>query len=236
MRRCVLAVAVVLTCLTSVQARGLVIPVDKSIPPLAMLNHRVNVTIDDQVAITKVEQTFRNHTDRQLEATYVFPVPKGASVSKFTMWVDGKEVKGELVEAAKANQIYTDIVRRTQDPGLLEYIGNDLLKPARLPGPAQGRPEDRDQLHLHRHEGPRARRVHLSAQDRRQGDQHARGVHAQAEPEVAAPHPEHLQPDARHHDQPQRRQGSGHRASRRARPCSTRTSSSSTRPATRTSA
>ena len=41
--------------------------------------------------ITTVEQTFRNHTDRNLEATYLFPVPKGASVDKFTMWVDGKE-------------------------------------------------------------------------------------------------------------------------------------------------
>jgi Ca-activated chloride channel family protein len=109
------------------EARGLIIPTEKSIPPLAMLNHRVNVTLEDQVAITKVEQIFRNHTTRQLEATYVFPVPKGASVREFVMWVNGTRVKGELVEAAKARQIYTDIVRRTQDPGLLEYMGQDLL-------------------------------------------------------------------------------------------------------------
>src|SRR5262249_25673824 len=72
--------------------------------------------------------TFRNHTDRQLEATYVFPVPKGASVNRFTMWVNGKEVRGEMVEAARARQVYEDIVRRTQDPGLLEYMGNNLLR------------------------------------------------------------------------------------------------------------
>lgn len=138
MRRCVLAVAVVLTCLTSLQARGLVIPVDKSIPPLAMLNHRVNVTIEDQVAITKLEQTFRNHTARQLEAEYVFPVPKGASVKEFAMWVDGKRVKGELLDAPKARQIYTEIVRRTQDPGLLEYIGQDILKMHIFPVPPNG--------------------------------------------------------------------------------------------------
>jgi Ca-activated chloride channel family protein len=93
-----------------------------------MLNHKVNIALEDQVAVTKVEQTFRNHTDRNLEATYVFPVPRGASVNKFTMFVNGKEVRGELVEADKARQIYTSIVRRTQDPGLLEYIGNDLLQ------------------------------------------------------------------------------------------------------------
>jgi hypothetical protein len=115
MKRILLAVAVTLSCLTPLEARGIVIPVDKSVPPLAMLNHRVNVTIEDQVAITHLEQTFRNHTSRQLEATYVFPVPKGASVREFAMWVDGKRVKGELLEAAQARQIYTDIVRRTGD-------------------------------------------------------------------------------------------------------------------------
>ena len=74
----------------------------------------------------------------QLEATYVFPVPKGANVNKFTMWVGGKEVTGELVEAAKAREIYTSIVRRTQDPGLLEYIGSNLLQMRVFPVPARG--------------------------------------------------------------------------------------------------
>jgi Ca-activated chloride channel family protein len=100
-----------------------------------MLDHKVTITIDEQVAVTKVEQTFRNHTDRRLEATYVFPVPKGASVTKFTMWVDGKKVDGELVPAEQARQIYTSIVRRTQDPGLLEYMGNNLLRMKVFPIP-----------------------------------------------------------------------------------------------------
>ncbi len=103
-----------------------------------MLNHKVRITIDDQLSITRVEQTFRNHTDRQLEATYIFPVPKGASVNRFSMWVDGKETKGELVEAKKARDIYTSIVRRTQDPGLLEYIGNNLLRLRVFPIPPKG--------------------------------------------------------------------------------------------------
>src|SRR5262249_56446922 len=109
---------------------------EKTLPPLAMLNHKVSIAIEDQVAVTKVEQTFRNHTDRPLEATYLFPVPKGASVDRFAMGVDGKEVKGELVEAAKARDIYTSIVRRTQDPGLLEYLGTNLLRMRVFPVPA----------------------------------------------------------------------------------------------------
>src|SRR5918998_1641874 len=128
MRRLLLVLLALLAANPSGRAAGLLIPTEKKLPPLAMLNHRVEIAIEEQVAVTRIEQTFRNHTDRQLEATYVFPVPKGASVRKFSMWVDGKEVPGELVEAEKARKIYTDIVQRTMDPGLLEYLGNNLLK------------------------------------------------------------------------------------------------------------
>lgn len=117
---------------------GLLIPTEKTLPPLVLLAHKVDVAIEDQVGITRVEQVFRNHTDRPLEATYIFPVPKGASVRKFSMWVDGKEVPGELVEADKAREIYTSIVRRTLDPGLLEYMGNNLLRLRVFPVPARG--------------------------------------------------------------------------------------------------
>jgi Ca-activated chloride channel family protein len=138
MRRYLPVLAVLLACGGMVRAHGLLIPEDKTLPPLAMLNHKVTITIDDQVAVTNVEQTFRNHTDRQLEATYLFPVPKGASVNRFTMFVNGRETKGELIEAGKARQIYTSIVRRTQDPGLLEYVGNNLFRMRVFPIPPKG--------------------------------------------------------------------------------------------------
>src|SRR5690606_23332961 len=90
MRRTLLAVLILTIGFAPIQAAGLLIPEEKTLPPLAMLDHRVAISIEDQVAITRVEQTFRNHTSRQLEATYIFPVPAGASVNRFTMWVDGK--------------------------------------------------------------------------------------------------------------------------------------------------
>jgi Ca-activated chloride channel homolog len=123
---------------SSAQGAGLLIPTDRTLPPLAMVNHTVNVSIEDQVSITTVEQTFRNHTARNLEATYLFPIPRGASVDKFTMWVNGNETGGELLDSKKASQIYTDIVRRTQDPGLLEYLGNDLMRLRVFPVPPRG--------------------------------------------------------------------------------------------------
>src|SRR5204863_8970089 len=138
MRRLLPVLVVALVWAGRAGAHGLLIPEEKTLPPLAMLNHKVTVKIDDQVSVTRVEQTFRNHTARQLEATYVFPVPKGASVNKFTMYVGGSEVKGEMVEAQKARDIYNSIVRRTQDPGLLEYIGTNLLRMRVFPIPAHG--------------------------------------------------------------------------------------------------
>ena len=43
-----------------------------------------------------------------------------------------------LVEADQARKIYTDIVRRTLDPGLLEYMGQDVLKLRVFPVPPKG--------------------------------------------------------------------------------------------------
>lgn len=119
-------------------ASGIMVPKDKEVPPLTMVRHIVSADMQDQVVVTSVEQTFRNHTDRILEATYLFPIPRGASVNKFAMWVDGKETSGELLDAKQAHQVYTDIVRRTQDPGLLEYLGNDLMRLRIFPVPPKG--------------------------------------------------------------------------------------------------
>lgn len=138
MRYAYLLVVLLLVSGGPARAAGVLIPADKTLPPLAMIHHKVVVSIEDQVAITTVEQTFRNHTDRNLEATYLFPIPRGASVDRFSMWVDGKETGGELLDAKKASQVYTDIVRRTQDPGLLEYLGNDLMRLRVFPVPPRG--------------------------------------------------------------------------------------------------
>ena len=173
MRRFLPVLMLLSACTAPAGAHGLLIPEDTSLPPLAMVNHRVTIAIEDQVAVTKVEQSFRNHTDRQLEATYVFPVPKGASVNNFTMWVNGKEVRGEMVEADKARQIYTQIVQPDSGPGPARIHGQQPAAPARLPHPAQERSEGDDELHVGRVPRRWRRRVHLSAQDRRQGHEHA---------------------------------------------------------------
>ncbi len=128
-----LAMAAAALLAEPVQGSGLLIPNDRSMPPLTLVNHRVNVRIEDQVAITTIDQTFRNETNRALEATYVFPVPRGASVNGFKMTCNGNEISGELLKAADARHVYTEIVRRTRDPGLLEYINNNVMRMSVFP-------------------------------------------------------------------------------------------------------
>jgi Ca-activated chloride channel family protein len=89
---------------------------------------KVHTRITDQVAVTSVDQEFYNPNPARLEGTFVFPIPKGAHINKFTMEIDGKQVEAELLSADKARRIYEDIVRKLKDPALLEYAGRDVFK------------------------------------------------------------------------------------------------------------
>ena len=91
---------------------------------LEMKEHTVNVTINNGVAVTEVEQIFLNTENRQVEALYTFPVPKGASVANFSMWINGKEMIGEVLEKQRAREVYESYKRQPtpRDPGLLEQV------------------------------------------------------------------------------------------------------------------
>ncbi len=96
--------------------------------PLEISFLKVDTRIKDQIAVTKVEQEFFNPNSRVMEGTFLFPVPKGAAITKFTMEIGGKAVEAELLAAEKARGIYEDIVRKMKDPALLEFAGQDLYK------------------------------------------------------------------------------------------------------------
>ncbi len=105
---------------------------------LTIRYHRVSVTIENQIAVTRVEQEFVNEYDWEVEGTYIFPMPAGASISKFVMWVDGVSNEGKILPADQARKIYEDIVRERRDPALLEYVGRDAVQVRIFPIPAGG--------------------------------------------------------------------------------------------------
>jgi len=128
---------------------GIIIPVPPPdipdrIPPLAIKYHHVDVMMDNQYAETEIDQVFKNEFPRDLEGTYLFPIPEEASISEFSMFVDNEKLEGKVLERDKAKQIYEDIVRQLRDPALLEYIDRDMFKARVYPIPANG--EKRIQL------------------------------------------------------------------------------------------
>ncbi|MBP8951655.1 MAG: VWA domain-containing protein [Armatimonadetes bacterium] len=124
-----------------VAADGILIPPLRPIeeaPYFSIKYHHVKVSIEGQIATTYVDQVFVNETDREQEATYIFPLPPGAVVKDFTLIVDGKPMPGEILEREKAVAIYEEIVRKRKDPALLEYTGRNTYRARIYPIPGRG--------------------------------------------------------------------------------------------------
>jgi len=132
--------AAVLALTAPARADGIIIidPPPIPIPEpvwLTIRYHRVDVTIENQVATTHIDQVFVNEHDWQVEGTYIFPLPAGATVSEFAMWVDGERIEAEVLPADEARRIYEEIVRRQRDPALLEYVGREAVQARIFPIP-----------------------------------------------------------------------------------------------------
>lgn len=115
---------------------SLVCNVDGRSVPLTVGSHHVTVEIRDQIARTTIEETFVNHTHRNLEGTFHFPLPQDASISGFGMWIAGELVEADVVEKQRAREIYETILRERRDPGLLEWSGGNIFKARVFPIPA----------------------------------------------------------------------------------------------------
>lgn len=89
---------------------------------LEITEHTVDVTVNNGIAVTRVTQVFQNMENRQVEALYSFPVPAQASVANFSMWINGDEMVGEVVEKKRAREIYDSYKQKRRDPGLLEQV------------------------------------------------------------------------------------------------------------------
>ncbi len=95
----------------------------------------INSKIENQVAQTQVSQTFVNNGNRQIQASFVFPLPYDGAVDRMTFMVDGKEYEAKLLPADKAREIYEGYMRRNQDPALLEWMGHGIFKTSVFPIP-----------------------------------------------------------------------------------------------------
>lgn len=119
-------------------ADGVILPDDPQRGWLTVVYHDVNVSLRDGVVTTDVDQVFRNDTPGSVEGRYVFPLPPGAIVTGFSLWVDGEPTEAEILGAEEARSIYEAHVRHAIDPALLEYVGRDTLSLRVFPIPVGG--------------------------------------------------------------------------------------------------
>ena len=95
----------------------------------------VNVKLDGQVAHVQTTQSFVNTGNRPMEVCFVFPLPYDGAVDQLTFLIDGQEHPAKLLDAKDARRMYEEIVRKNQDPALLEWMGTGLFKTSVFPVP-----------------------------------------------------------------------------------------------------
>lgn len=105
---------------TLTHGAGLIKPIGSGNGGAYIKSHQVDVVINNGFAQTVVDQVFGNNSDTDYEAIYSFPVPKQASLSEISLWIDGQEVIGEVVEKEKARKMYEDEVAKGNDTALAE--------------------------------------------------------------------------------------------------------------------
>lgn len=105
--------------------------------PLPMRELVVDVHVEDGIARTTIDQTFFNHTQRQLEGVYSFPLPTDAAISRLAMYVDGKLMEGGIVERQRGRDVYESIVYQRRDPALLEWMKGSEFRVRIFPLPAR---------------------------------------------------------------------------------------------------
>lgn len=105
---------------------------------LELRDQHIDVAVRGAIATTTIRQVVHNPNTRDAEGVFLVPLPRGAQATELVMEINGKKVAAETLDAAEARRVYTDIVRRTKDPGLLEYLDATTLSLRLFPVPANG--------------------------------------------------------------------------------------------------
>lgn len=91
--------------------------------PLVIRRLDVRVRVEDDLAITEVDQLFFNPASEAVEGLYRIRVPEEAVLQRFAVDRDNRLVDGYVRERAQAQRAYEQQVYRgsTEDPALLEW-------------------------------------------------------------------------------------------------------------------
>ncbi|NQZ59182.1 MAG: hypothetical protein HRT88_17145, partial [Lentisphaeraceae bacterium] len=96
---------------------------------LSLFSSRFDSSIDGDAALAYSEWTleFLNTGYRNEEARMEVLLPKGAVVSRLTLWVDGEEREAAFAKNSKVKGAYQSVVSRNRDPVLVTWSGRDRV-------------------------------------------------------------------------------------------------------------
>jgi hypothetical protein len=106
--------------------------------PLKVKSLKIETAVKGQVATTRIHQVFSNDLDFVVDGVFFYPLPEDATFVDFATWDGDKKLRGEVLEREEARNRYLSIVRKSWDPGLLEYAGANLFQARVFPVPAKG--------------------------------------------------------------------------------------------------
>lgn len=105
---------------------------------MELTSAKVDVWIEDHIAVTRVEQVFTSHAAWQEEAVYQFSLPGGAIITDLWLWIEDEPVQALIMERTEARQLYESVVARSIDPALVEHVKDNQFVLRIFPFPREG--------------------------------------------------------------------------------------------------
>lgn len=90
---------------------------------------RVDVAVDDGIAITRLLQVFHNHGDESVGYGFSLPLLPDTTISQFTLWDQGRRLVGSIEDRRRAEETYREVTgdeapTMRRDPGLVRQTGD----------------------------------------------------------------------------------------------------------------
>ena len=106
-------------------------PVDSVIPEndlAADVDYlKVSTQINDGYSISTVEEKLDNRNNASVTDNFEFLIPKNAFFSGFSIIIDGKEYKADVLKKAEAQQKFEEATSSGKTAGLLETRDSELF-------------------------------------------------------------------------------------------------------------
>ncbi len=114
--------------LSELTSGSMVVEHEQGANTLPLLDTQVRMTITGMNVKTEVKQFFENPSPDYVNATYYFPLPEDAAVSRLEMLIGDRLIVGKIKEKQEAKRIYNEAVKAGKKAALLEQDRANLFR------------------------------------------------------------------------------------------------------------